>query len=83
MDRTAFIFAHPAMLRRLVFSCREQDAPFITVACATYGSSQNPAPQDQGDLYFPRSYLGDTSDATLLAWFKSQIAALGIELSAE
>jgi len=80
IDRLAFIFAHPSMLRRIVFSAREQDAQWFNACHCDYGYSQDLPAEDQGDLYFPRSFTGDVSDRELLPWFIRQMAKVGITL---
>lgn len=83
IDRAAFALAHPSMLRRLVFSCKETDGPFMRVAASHYGYSKThdnrkSGLEDGADIYIGSMFTGDRPDSEMLAWFRAQLARAGI-----
>jgi hypothetical protein len=80
IDRLAFVLAHPSMQRRLAFACWESDAPYIVKAGLSYGYVSDAA--DRGDLYIPGSDSRIITDGDAVAWFRRQLAALGITFDA-
>ncbi|EIP96859.1 hypothetical protein OpiT1DRAFT_01284 [Opitutaceae bacterium TAV1] len=64
------------MLRRLVFSCLEQDEVLMRAAGYSFGSCGNIC--DTGDLYIPPSDLRVITDGNAVAWIRSHLAPLGI-----
>lgn len=85
LNNLIFHLAHPASLRRLVFSAwehlddaRRQASGFIDGR--GYGSPKQT--EDQGDIYLGRiSSASDWGEQRAVAWIIGQLEAQGIELS--
>lgn len=78
-DTLAFALAHPAVLRRLIFSLMEQmpegDRRNWNVGCG-YGHAQDVDAKDRGDVYIPSLSRGGTFSSMDLArrWVASEVA---------
>lgn len=82
----AFALAHPAMLRRIVFSAEESlgNAMFLHHVGEGYGTPANMQDPPKGSLYLPTispDYRTWDSDAKARRWVKDQCANYGIRLT--
>lgn len=82
IPRIAYALAHPAMLRRSLFAISEQFPAHIRAGISIPGSYGAPADtQEQGDLYFGKSSLGDvqwSNPIVARAWIISQLKKQGV-----
>jgi len=76
MSDLAFCLAHPAMLRRIMFSVAELEgwSDFIS----NYGYPAEAS--DMGDIYIREIYSGTVSDEEAIEWVLSELGKLGIDI---
>ena len=77
MSRLAFCLAHPAMLRRILFSINELSG----WANITSGYGYPAEATDKGDLYINEIHSGKVSDNEALEWLKNKLASFGVEMT--
>lgn len=74
IDRLTFIFAHPAMLRRLCFNIRNRYS-------STMGASIDLEPSEQGDIYIDSATGYQWTDLdTAQAWIIEQLKQQGVHI---
>ena len=77
MSSLAFCLAHPAMLRRVIFSIDE----FNGWADLTGGSYGFPASAtDKGDIYIAEVFSGVVPDDQAIKWVLEELVKLGVDL---
>ncbi len=78
LSSLAFCLAHPAMLRRMVFSAAE------LVGWSDFASNYGyPAEAtDKGDIYIQEVFSGTVEDKKAIAWVLAELEKLGINLEA-
>lgn len=76
MSDLAFCLAHPAMLRRMLFSAAEIEG-WSDVADA-YGYPSQAS--EKGDLYVGEVFSGIVPDADAINWVLSELKRLGVDL---
>jgi len=79
MSDLAFCLAHPAMLRRIMFSTAELEgwSDFSNV----YGYPSEAS--DKGDIYIKEIYSGVVSDEEAIEWVLSELEKLGINIETD
>lgn len=77
MSSLAFCIAHPAMLRRVIFSIDE----FHGWSDFTKGNYGTPASAtEKGDIYIAEIFSGVVADDQAINWIMDELAKLGIDL---
>lgn len=85
MPRLAFTLAHPAMLRRLMFSCLEQ---FPVGFPGAYGRPTNIGREHRGDIYAPSMWSGTElcdweNESEVREWILSALRSQGVTVTLE
>ena len=76
MSDMAFCLAHPAMLRRIMFSVAELEG--WSDAVSNYGIPAEAT--DKGDIYIKEIFSGEVSDNEAIKWVLSELDKLGINI---
>lgn len=85
MDRLAFVFAHPAFFRRLVFAAMEHEAPSVRQAFGIYdgqgyGNVEPSHISDQGaDVVVPGMLWTSTTEECV-KWVMAELKKQGVEI---
>ena len=77
LSQLAFCLAHPAMLRRLMFSINEQSG-WADLSRGSYGIPDEAS--DKGDLYIDEINSGKISDSEAIEWLNDKLKSCGIEM---
>ncbi|MCS6904155.1 MAG: hypothetical protein RML72_03200 [Bacteroidia bacterium] len=77
MTDLAFCLAHPAMLRKMIFSVKELEG-WADFTRGGYGYPS--AATDKGDIYIEEIFSGTVSDNQAIDWVLSQLENLGIKI---
>jgi hypothetical protein len=76
MSDLAFCLAHPAMLRRIMFSAAELEG----WSDFTYNYGYPAEASDKGDIYIREIYSGTVSDEEAIEWVLSELGKLRIDI---
>lgn len=76
MSDLAFCLAHPAMLRKIMFSVAELESWSDTVDRYGYPAEAT----EKGDIYIKEIYSGIVSDDEAIKWVLSELEKLGINI---
>ena len=76
MSRLAFCLAHPAMLRRIIFSVNELSG-WADIS-SVYGYPAEAT--NRGDLYIDEIHSGKISEDDALAWLTEKLKSFGVEM---
>ena len=77
LSQLAFCLAHPAMLRRIMFSINELSG-WADLSNGSYGSPYEAT--NKGDLYIDEINTGKVSDGEAIAWLVDKLESLGVEM---
>jgi hypothetical protein len=84
--RLAFMLAHPAALRRLMFSAAEIDPEHTASVNYAYGHPADCPPKERGDVYIERMLSGPSVNwndpGSCQAWIVATLKAQGISINA-
>ena len=76
MSDLAFCLAHPAMLRRMIFSAAELQG--WSDSFSNYGYPS--AATDKGDLYLKEVFSGTVPDDEAIDWVLKELEQLGVKI---
>jgi hypothetical protein len=76
MSDLTFCLAHPAMLRRIMFSVAELQGWSDNV----YGYGYPAEATEKGDIYIKEIYSGTVSDEEAVKWVLLELEILGIDI---
>jgi len=79
MSDLAFCLAHPAMLRRIMFSVAELEGWSDFASAYGYPAEAS----DKGDIYIKEIYSETVSDEEAIKWVLSELEKLGIDIETE
>ena len=79
MSDLAFCLAHPAMLRRIMFSVAELEG--WSYFASAYGCPAEAS--DKGDIYIREIYSGTVSDEKAIKWVLSELEKLEIDIETD
>jgi len=79
MSDLAFCLAHPAMLRRIMFSAAELEG----WSDFAYNYGYPAEASDKGDIYIKEIYSGVVSDDEAIKWVLSELGKLGINIESD
>ena len=77
LSQLAFCLAHPAMLRRIMFSINELSG-WADLSRGNYGFPYEAT--NKGDLYIDEINTGKVSDGEAIAWLVDKLESLGVEM---
>ncbi len=75
----AFCIAHPAMLRRMIFSINELSGWASISACYGYPAEAT----NRGDLYIDEIHSGKISDSEAITWLIEKLELFGVTMEKE
>ena len=79
MSDLAFCLAHPAMLRRFMFSAMELNDWSDTFPHYGYPAEGT----EKGDLYVREIFSGEVPDEQAVGWVLDQMKAFGVDIEAQ